>query len=157
MGLYDATTGTRLTKSGFPKTPYTDPDPKFVVTAGVTRREPFPGAEDGTVEGSKKTQAFGVGDIISQSQLDALFPAATIDTITPATGTTVGGTVVTIKGDNLDGVTSVTFGGTAGTSLTQVDADTIRVTTPAKTAGAYNVAVVDDSGTTTKTNGYTYS
>jgi hypothetical protein len=74
-----------------------------------------------------------------------------------ANGAVAGGTVVEIAGDNLTDVTGVTFGGTAGTALTIVDDQTIRVTTPAHAAGAVNVVVTDPDGAATKTNGYTYA
>lgn len=77
----------------------------------------------------------------------------------PVTGPTAGGTVITIKGKNLAGVTSVTFGGTAGTALdvSKAAAGEIKVTTPVGTAGAKNVVLVDPSGNATVTNGYTYA
>lgn len=57
-----------------------------------------------------------------------------------------GGTVVIVKGDNFIGATGVTFGGTAGTNFSVVDADTIKVTTPAKAAGTYDVVVTKGAG-----------
>lgn len=80
-----------------------------------------------------------------------------IDTLSPASGTTAGSVVVTIVGRFLSGVTGVTFGGTAGTALTLVNDSTLRVTTPAKTAGAVNVVVTNAGGPTTKVNGFTYA
>lgn len=80
-----------------------------------------------------------------------------VDTLSPATGPAAGGTVVTIVGRFLSGVTGVTFGGTAGTSLVLVNDNLLRVTTPAKSAGAYNVVVTNAGGPTTKTNGFTYA
>lgn len=81
--------------------------------------------------------------------------------LSPATGSTAGGDVIEITGDNLEGVTSVTFGGTAGTSLEQVvageDVVALTVVTPAKTAGAVNVVLVDTSGNTTLTSGFTFA
>lgn len=74
-----------------------------------------------------------------------------------ADGAVAGGTIVTISGDNLIDVTGVTFGGTAGTALTIIDDQTIKVTTPAHAAGAVNVVVTDPDGAATKTNGYTYA
>lgn len=82
--------------------------------------------------------------------------AARVKSITPSKGPAAGATVVTIRGDNMVDASSVTFGGTAGTSLVKVSDKEIRVTTPAKAAGSYAVAVVDPSGTTTVANGYTY-
>lgn len=100
--------------------------------------------------------AFVPGRAYTKAEIDRMFPAATVSSITPASGAAAGGTTVTIKGQNLTGVTAVTFGGTAGTSLTVVDKNTLTVVTPAKSAGAYDVVLTDDSGTTTVTNGYTY-
>lgn len=74
-----------------------------------------------------------------------------------ADGAVGGGTVVEIAGDNLRDVTAVTFGGTAGTALSIVSDQAIRVTTPAHAAGAVNVVVTDPDGSATKTNGYTYA
>lgn len=82
-------------------------------------------------------------------------------TLDPATGPAAGGTVVTITGDNLAGVTDVTFGGASGTALDVSGATggegTIQVTTPAGTAGARDVVLVDPSGNLTLTGGFTYA
>lgn len=80
-------------------------------------------------------------------------------TLSPVTGPIAGGTIVTIEGDNLVGITSVTFGGTAGTALnvTKAAQGEVKVTTPAKAAGAVNVVLVDTSGNTTITNGFTFT
>jgi hypothetical protein len=79
-------------------------------------------------------------------------PLPRVDKVTPGTGlAAVGGTVVVVQGRFFTGATSVTFGGTAGTALTVVDDETIRVTTPAKAAGTHQVAVVTPNGTSTDT------
>lgn len=106
---------------------------------------------------SGRRLAFVPGRVYTKSQIDRMFPVASISGISPATGPAAGGTTVTIKGQNLTGTSAVTFGGTAGTSVTVIDANTVTVVTPAKTAGAYNVVLTDDSGTVTVTNGFTYS
>lgn len=71
----------------------------------------------------------------------------------------LGGGRVVISGNNLEGVTGVTFGGTAGTALDVTDAGdgVITVTAPAKTAGSYNVVVTDAVGSATITSGVTYA
>lgn len=84
-------------------------------------------------------------------------PAPTISTVTPATGTTAGGTAVTIVGTNFVNVTAVTFGGTTATTIRVVSTTTLTCVTPAKTAAAYNVVVTTSGGSGTKTNGFTYS
>jgi hypothetical protein len=75
----------------------------------------------------------------------------------PNHGDIAGGTVVTIDGDNFTGVTAVTFGGTAGTAFSVVDDNTIKVTTPAKAAAAYDVVLDKGSTDTTVTGGFTYA
>lgn len=114
--------------------------------------------EDGAskFEGGKKL-AFHDGQRVKESDIDALFKTATIDTITPATGPAVGGTNVVITGTDFSGAEGVTFGGTAATNFKVVSNTRITCTTPAKSAGAYNVVVQDDAGNVTETNGFTYT
>lgn len=103
---------------------------------------------------------FHEGQLIKQSELDALFPAATIASITPATGPAAGGTNVTIKGKNFTPTTAanaVTFGGTNATNIKVVDDTTITCTTPARSAGAANVVVVTDAGNVTAANAFTFA
>ncbi|MEU6632828.1 IPT/TIG domain-containing protein [Streptomyces parvus] len=160
MGLYNAA-GARITKSSFPATAITDPEKR--VTADVYATRPHDvgsrpnDTRDGKPEGSIRTLLLKAGAILRQSQIDKLFPAATIATISPATGPAAGGTVVTITGTNLDGVADVKFGATAGTNLEILSAGRIRVTAPAGTAGAVNVVVGDEAGAVTKNGGYTYA
>lgn len=95
------------------------------------------------------------------------FDAASVDTeapilalpLKPNTGPAVGGTKVRIYGDNLEGTTGVTFGGTAGTALdvTTVDQGFITITTPAKVAGPYTVVVTDNIGNDTELAAFTYT
>ena len=91
------------------------------------------------------------GRTYTKLQVDALFPPAVVNSITPSTVAVAGGTAVTFKGDNLTGVTAITLGGTAFTAVTVVDENTVTATSPAKTAGTYDVVLTDDSGTVTKT------
>ena len=60
--------------------------------------------------------------------------------VSPASGTTFGGTVVSIIGSNLGVNTRVTFGGTAATDLTVVDTSTVTVKTPIHATGTVDVA-----------------
>ncbi|WP_369986802.1 autotransporter domain-containing protein [Pseudomonas xanthosomatis] len=82
--------------------------------------------------------------------------APTITGISPNSGSTAGGTSVTVTGTNLTGATSLTIGGTAATSVNVVNATTITATTPAHAAGTVNVTVTTPGGTNTLPNGYTY-
>ena len=76
--------------------------------------------------------------------------------VTPAKGTTAGGTSVVITGTNLDGATQVTFGGTAG-KITATTPTSLTVTTPLHIAGKVAVKVTTPYGTSTLANGYTYA
>lgn len=69
---------------------------------------------------------------------------------------TQGGILFTITGTLFTGATGVTFGGTAATSVTVVNATTITCVSPAKAAGLYDVAVTTPAGTGTLTNGIEY-
>ncbi|MFT9848384.1 S-layer homology domain-containing protein [Aneurinibacillus sp. REN35] len=82
--------------------------------------------------------------------------APTIVSVTPSSGSTVGGNVVMITGTGLTGATAVKFGGTAATSYTVNSNTQITATVPAGTAGTVNVSVTTPSGTANSTSGYTY-
>ena len=51
----------------------------------------------------------------------------------------------------------MTFGGTEGTAFSVVNAKTIEVTAPAKTAGTYDVVVQNPAGDKTQTGAVTYA
>ena len=83
-------------------------------------------------------------------------PAPTVTGISAASGSTAGGTHVTIAGTNFTGATSVTIGGNTPTAVTFVSSTSITATTPAHAAGAANVVVTTPAGTGTGTNLFTY-
>jgi hypothetical protein len=97
------------------------------------------------------------GQVITQSELDAAFPAATVTAITPATGAAAGGTAVTITGTNFSNAATVAIGGVAATSVVVVSPTEITCVTGAHAAGAVNVVVTDEGVAATLTNGYTYA
>lgn len=147
--------GTRMTKTSMKAAMAQVTVPK-IYTADVdyynnTQLDGASGVETG------KILIVRAGQQITEDTIDALFPTATVSSISPATGPAAGGTVVTIKGANLAGVSGVTFGGTAGTSFAIQADGSLKVTTPAKTAGTYDVVVSDDSANVTVTNGFVYT
>ncbi|HET7213288.1 MAG TPA: IPT/TIG domain-containing protein [Terriglobia bacterium] len=84
-------------------------------------------------------------------------PTPTVSSVSPASGSTNGGTGVTITGTNFSAGATVTFGGTAATSVTVVSGASITATTPAHAAGAVTVAVTNTGGQSgTLPNGFTY-
>ncbi len=86
-------------------------------------------------------------------------PAPTLTSITPQSGSTAGGTSVTLTGSNFLTGATVTFGTSAATSVVVVNATTITVVTPAHAAGEANVAVTNPDGLSaslTGTGGFDY-
>ncbi|MFP3990999.1 IPT/TIG domain-containing protein [Streptomyces sp. E11-3] len=151
MGLYRQD-GTRIMKAAFPAASLDDPPVR--VTDDVYISEPY-GRGDGQPEGSKRFLLYPAGTIVFRSAVDQLFTAATITSINPATGPAAGGTTVTINGARLDGISAVTFGGAAGTELRLRSASELTVRTPPG-EGAVAVELADDSGTVSRTDGFTY-
>jgi hypothetical protein len=82
--------------------------------------------------------------------------APTVTNVTPASGSTTGGTSVTITGTNFTGATGVTIGGAAATSVVVSNATTITCTTPAGTAGTASVLVTTPGGTNAANTLFTY-
>jgi uncharacterized repeat protein (TIGR03803 family) len=86
----------------------------------------------------------------------AFVQAPAVTGVAASSGTTFGGTALTITGSGFTGATGVTLGGTAATNVVVVNDITITATTPAHSAGAVDVAVTTFGGTATATGGYTY-
>ena len=84
--------------------------------------------------------------------------APTVSSIAPTSGTTAGGTEVTITGTNFATGATVSIGGVAATGVMVVNSTTITATTGAHAAGTVNVVVTNsDTLTGTLTNGFTYA
>lgn len=147
--------GTRITKSTFPTTAIPAAHLPKVLSEDLIETRNY-GRNDPKPEGSTRHLGMTAGTVLTQQQIDNLFPPAKVHDVSPAVGPAAGGTRVTIVGENLDGVTAVTFGGTAGTSLTVTSDRELKVTTPAKAAGAANVVVTNDAGPTTRVGGFTF-
>lgn len=82
-------------------------------------------------------------------------PGPTVSSILPSTGSTAGGTVVTINGTGFSNPT-VKFGGVAATNVTS-GTSSITATTPAHAAGPVDVVVTNsDNQSVTVPNGFTY-
>ena len=96
------------------------------------------------------------GGTNSANTLYTYVAAPTVTAISPTSGTTTGGTSVTITGANFTGATAVTIGGAAATGITVNSATSITATTPAGTAGPASVLVTTPSGTNAANTLYTY-
>lgn len=73
-------------------------------------------------------------------------PAPEVTGLSPNSGTTAGGTVVTLTGTDLNGATAITFGGTPATGVT-CSATSCTATAPAHAAGTVDVRVTTPGGT----------
>ncbi|MGE5815498.1 MAG: IPT/TIG domain-containing protein, partial [Acidobacteriota bacterium] len=82
--------------------------------------------------------------------------APRVTAVSPATGTTVGGTSVTITGSNFASGAVVTIGGVGATQITVINANTLTAMTGAHAAGAVDVVVAVGSQRGTLPGGYTY-
>jgi hypothetical protein len=71
---------------------------------------------------------------------------ATVSSVSPNSGSTAGGTAVTITGTNFAAGATVTFGSAAATNVAVVNATTITATTPAGSTGAVTVTVTNSNG-----------
>ena len=76
--------------------------------------------------------------------------------VSPNTGPTQGGTVITITGKNLTGATSVQVGSGYATSVLVVNSTTLTAVTPSGTLGTKNITVTTAGGTITLVGAFTY-
>ena len=100
-----------------------------------------------------------VGDSVASSSVNVVPVSGppTVTSISPTSGTTAGGTSVTITGTNFISGATVTIGGSSCTSVVVVSSTSITCTTPSGTAGPQNVVVATGvSPNATLTGGFTY-
>ncbi|HET6890238.1 MAG TPA: IPT/TIG domain-containing protein, partial [Pyrinomonadaceae bacterium] len=80
-----------------------------------------------------------------------------VSNVSPASGPTAGGTIVSISGTGFASGATMSFGGMPATNVTVVGSTSINATTPAHASGSVNVVVTNPGGENgTKTNGYLY-
>ncbi|HEU4872422.1 MAG TPA: IPT/TIG domain-containing protein [Pyrinomonadaceae bacterium] len=85
-------------------------------------------------------------------------PAPTVTAISPTSGSTSGGTSVTITGTGFSSGATVSLGGAAATNVMVVSPTSITATTSARTAGTVDVVVTNtDTLNGTLSSGYTYT
>jgi len=83
--------------------------------------------------------------------------APTISQVTPNSGSSAGGTVFFIGGENLNRATSVTIGGVAATILAAHPKVIVATTGASGTLGANTVAVTTAGGTASASNAFNYT
>jgi hypothetical protein len=83
-------------------------------------------------------------------------PLATVASINPVSGSSAGGTAVTITGTGFSAGTGATIGGAPVTSFVVVNDTTITGVAPAGTLGTRDIVVLSPGGNGTLVNGYRY-
>ena len=84
-------------------------------------------------------------------------PAPTVTAISPASGSSSGGTTITLNGTNFFGASSVTVGGALATSVNVISASVLTAVTPVGIAGAsVSVSVATPGGTGTLASAFSY-
>ncbi|MBO9534844.1 MAG: IPT/TIG domain-containing protein, partial [Solirubrobacteraceae bacterium] len=141
------------------------------VTFGGTNATSYTVVNSTTITATAPARAAGVADVrvstttggqsANTSADDYTYVAPpTVTNLSPNAGPVAGGTSVTITGTNFTSASAVTFGGTNATSYTVVNSTTITATSPARTAGTYDVLVTTPVGGTsanTSADDYTYA
>jgi hypothetical protein len=96
--------------------------------------------------------------ILAKSDGGGSGAAPTVSAISPNTGSTSGGTSVTITGTNFLAGASVTIGGTAATNVVVASGTSITAVTGAHAAGVVDVTVTNaDNQSGSLANGFTYA
>jgi hypothetical protein len=87
-----------------------------------------------------------------------LKPTPWVNMVMPSSGTTAGGTLVTVYGGNFTGTTVVDFGATPATNVTVNSDAQLTATAPAESAGTVDVTVTNADGTspTSSLDRYTF-
>ena len=80
----------------------------------------------------------------------------TLTGVSPASGPTTGGTVITLTGSNFTGATAITVGGTACTSFNVINASMATCVTPAGSAGPASVLITTPDGANAANELFTY-
>jgi hypothetical protein len=110
----------------------------------ITAKSP---AGTGTVDVTVTTPS-GVSATSPADQFTYVVAAApTVTLISPTSGPTNGGTLVTITGTSFTGATAVDFGTAPATNVSVVNDSTIKADSPAGSAGVVNVSVTTPAGT----------
>ncbi len=136
-----------------------DPAASVTVNSATSITVTSPAAAAGTVD--LKVVTYG-GYSASSSSDQFTFTAASASTVTSldtSSGSTAGGTSVTITGTNFTGTTSVSFGSEAAVSWVLNSDTSITAVAPAQAAGTVDITVTTYAGTSATGSGdqFTYS
>jgi len=159
IGTVVATTALNVTDLPSPTFSISPPLPAGLVLNTVTGA--VTGSVQSTVSVDRTFTITGTSgsrpEQVTSTLLQTATPSSpTITSVAPNSGSTSGGTTVTIAGTDFEAGASVTFGSTAGT-VTSLTPTEITVVTPAAGAGLVDVTVSNlDSGTVTSSGAFTF-
>jgi hypothetical protein len=91
----------------------------------------------------------GSGSNTANTLYTFVTPPPTVNSVSPSSGSTLGGTVVTLTGTVFTGATAVIFGGRPAASYCVVNSTTITATTPASEQATVSVNVTTPNGSNT--------
>ena len=127
------------------------------VVSGTSITATAPAHAAGTVTVAVTNTDNQTGGLNNGYNYTTVNPAPTVTAITPNSGTTNGGTPVTITGTNFLTGATVRVGGGTATGVTVVSSTSITANTPSHSAGPGTVVVVNTDGQSgSLTNGFTY-
>ena len=109
----------------------------------------------GSSVGAKSISVTTAGGTATKTLAFTYVGAPNLTSVSPSTGSTAGGTAITLTGTNLTGASGVTVGGVAATQVVVVSATSITAVTPAGT-GAKPIFVTTPGGTTTQEVNFNY-
>ena len=110
----------------------------------------------GTAGVSVNVQVTTAGGVSAVVPADVFTYGPIISSVSPPSGTTVGGTQVTITGTGFSTVQHVKFGTTTASAYTVKSSTQITATAPAHAAGTVRITVITAGGTTPSSSGDTY-
>jgi IPT/TIG domain len=106
--------------------------------------------------GDERDESFTRYHQIMAGQAPSMYvDAPTITSLSPTSGSTVGGTTVTIVGTNFSTTSSVTIGGVVA-AFGVINSTTIAVITPPGLLGGADVVVTSAGGSATAVDTFTY-
>jgi chitodextrinase len=148
QGLYDINTA--------------DPEAGYFASSSGANKNPTFGVSKFTVSDSAITAQFvkssGSGTLADSYTISAPSSVFQVNSVSPTSGPTAGGTNVTISGSLFEAGDTVTIGGVAATNVAFVNSSTLTASTPSHAAGTVDVVVKHANGqTATKTGGFTYN
>ncbi len=126
----------------------------YTVNSSTSITATTPAEAAGTVD-TTVTTGSGTSATSGADEFTFVTPAPAVTSVSPTSGSTDGGTVVTITGTDLTGASVVDFGSDAATAYTVNSPTSITATTPAESAGTVDTTVTTSAGTSATNAGTT--